>query len=91
MSHNFAPMTDGNRHPINLDPIRRYFKREFQPSRAPDCWKTRYRVLLLRHRVWILKREPIPLELFVPHVLGEEFKAMITNKDGAGNPVQRRP
>lgn len=34
-----------------------------------------------------LKREPIQLELFVPHAQGYEFKAVITNKEGSANRI----
>jgi Transposase DDE domain group 1 len=54
----------------------------FETSWAPTCWTRRYRVLLLRHRVRTLNREPIQLELFIPHAQGYEFKAVITNKTG---------
>jgi hypothetical protein len=54
----------------------------FETSWAPGCWTRRYRVLLLRHRVRTLNREPIQLELFVPHAPGYEYKAVITNKTG---------
>jgi hypothetical protein len=59
----------------------------FENSWAPGCWKTRYRVLLLRHRVRTLNREPIQLELFVPHAQGYEFKAVITNKQGSAKRI----
>ena len=54
----------------------------FETSWAPGCWTRQYRVLLLRHRVRTLNREPIQLELFVPHAPGYEYKAVITNKTG---------
>ena len=54
----------------------------FETSWAPGCWTRRYRVLLLRHRVRTLNKEPIQLELFIPHMPGYEYKAVITNKTG---------
>ena len=59
----------------------------FETSWAPGCWTSRYRVLLLRHRVRTLNREPIQLELFVPHAPGYEYKAVITNKTGLAKRV----
>jgi hypothetical protein len=59
----------------------------FETSWAPGCWSRRYRVLLLRHRVRTLNREPIQLELFVPHQQGYEFKAVITNKQGSAKHI----
>ncbi len=37
-------------------------------------------MLLLRHRVRVHHKEPVQLELFVPHQEGYEFKAVVTNK-----------
>jgi len=59
----------------------------FETSWAPGCWAIRYRVLLLRHRVRTLKKEPIQLELFAPHEHGYEFKAVITNKPGSAKHI----
>ena len=61
----------------------------FETSWAPGCWRRRYRVLLLRHRVRTLNREPIQLELFVPHAPGYEYKAVITNKTGLAKRILR--
>jgi hypothetical protein len=55
----------------------------FETSWSPGCWKRRYRVLLLRHRVRVHHKEPVQLELFVPHEEGYEFKAVVTNKVGS--------
>lgn len=55
----------------------------FEARWSPGCWSRQYRVLLLRHRVKVLKRGAIQLELFAPQVTGYEFKAVITNKTGS--------
>jgi hypothetical protein len=59
----------------------------FETSWAPGCWARRYRVLLLRHRVRTLAREPIQLELFAPHVQGYAFKAVVTNKSDSAKRI----
>jgi hypothetical protein len=59
----------------------------FETSWSPGSWRKPYRVLLLRHRVRILKRGPIQLELFAPHQQGYEFKAVITNKLGSAKRI----
>jgi hypothetical protein len=59
----------------------------FEAHWAPNCWKRRYRILLLRHRVRVLNKEPIQFELFVPHQEGYEFKAVITNKLGSAKGI----
>jgi hypothetical protein len=58
-----------------------------ETSWAPNRWKRRYRVLLLKHRVWTLNRKPIQLESFIPHEPGYEFKAVITNKQGSAKHI----
>jgi hypothetical protein len=59
----------------------------FETSWSPSCWKRRYRVLLLRHRVRVHHKEPVQLELFVPHEEGYEFKAVVTNKVGSAKGI----
>lgn len=59
----------------------------FETSWSPECWTKPYRVLLLRHRVRTLNREPIQLELFAPYQSGFEFKAVITNKRGSARHI----
>jgi hypothetical protein len=76
-------MIEGRRRWKRLDSQWDYF----ETSWAPGCWKTRYRVLLLRHRVRTLTKEPIQLELFVPHAQGYEFKTVITNKRGSAKGI----
>ena len=76
-------MIEGRRRWRRLDGEWNYF----QTSWSPDCWKKGYRVLLLRHRVRTLNKEPIQLELFVPHQEGYEFKAVITNKVGSAKRI----
>jgi len=55
----------------------------FETSWSPSCWKRRYRILLPCHRVRAHHKEPVQLELFVPHKDGYEFKAVVTNKVGS--------
>jgi hypothetical protein len=59
----------------------------FESSWSPQRWTRTFRVLLLRYRVQTLNREPIQLELFVPHQPGYEFKAVITNKHGSARRI----
>ncbi len=59
----------------------------FETSRSPGRWRKPYRVLLLRHRVRILKRGAVQLELFAPHQQGYEFKAVITNNLGSAKRI----
>jgi len=72
---------------------RRYWKRldaeweYFETDWAPKCWQNRYRLLFLRHRVKKQRKEPVQLELFLPHQEGYEFKVIVTNKTGKAKTI----
>jgi len=51
-----------------------------EPSWKPKSWKTRFRFLFVRHEVKIRDKEPIQLDLFVPAIIGFDFKVIVTNK-----------
>jgi hypothetical protein len=53
----------------------------FEQWWKPDCWKTTRRFIFIRRAVAIQSKEPIQLDLFIPHEYGYEFKVIITNKD----------
>ena len=59
----------------------------FESDWAPKCWEKRYRFLFLRHRVKKQSKEPVQLELFVPHEEGYEFKVIVTNKRGKAKAI----
>jgi hypothetical protein len=46
----------------------------------PKAWKTPHRFLFIWTRVKQQHKEPIQLDLFVPHDYGYEFKVVLTNK-----------
>lgn len=52
----------------------------FETQWKPDCWSERYRFLFIRKRVRRQYKEPIQLDLFVPHEDGYDFKVIATNK-----------
>ncbi len=52
----------------------------FESDWKPDCWKRRFRFLFIRTRAERQRKEPIQLDLFVPHEYGYDFKVIITNK-----------
>jgi hypothetical protein len=52
----------------------------FETDWSPKCWSKDYRFIFLRHRVKKQNKEPVQLELFVPHEYGYEFKLIVTNK-----------
>jgi len=61
----------------------RYFNRElsyFDTQWKPKKWDTRFRFLFIRKKVKKQSKEPIQLDLFIPHEYGFEFKVIITNK-----------
>jgi len=52
----------------------------FESKWKPDSWSKRYRFLFIRKRVRRQNKEPIQLDLFVPHEEGYDFKVIVTNK-----------
>jgi hypothetical protein len=52
----------------------------FEAKGKPKAWKTPHRFLFIRTRVKQQQKEPIQLDLFVPHAYGYEFKVILTNK-----------
>lgn len=52
----------------------------FEAKWKPKVWKTPHRFLFIRTRVKQQQKEPIQLDLFVPHAYGYEFKVILTNK-----------
>lgn len=61
----------------------RYFNSElsyFDSQWKPKKWDSRFRFLFIRKRVKIQSKEPVQLDLFIPHEHGYEFKVIVTNK-----------
>jgi hypothetical protein len=52
----------------------------FELKWKPQVWNRRYRFIFVRTRSVIRDKEPVQLDLFVPQVLGYEFKVIVTNK-----------
>lgn len=59
----------------------------FESNWAPACWTQHPRFLFLRHRVKKQRKDPVQLELFVPHEEGYEFKVIVTNKRGKAKAI----
>jgi hypothetical protein len=59
----------------------------YESTWTPKCWKSRCRMLMLRHRVKKQNKDPIQFELFVPHEEGYEFKVIATNKMGKAKTI----
>lgn len=53
-----------------------YFDAQWKPKK----WDTRFRFLFIRQKVKKLSKEPVQLDLFIPHEFGYEFKVIVTNK-----------
>ena len=61
----------------------RYFNGElsyFDTQWKPKKWDSRFRFLFIRHKVTKQSKEPVQLDLFIPHEYGYEFKVIVTNK-----------
>ena len=52
----------------------------FENDWKPGCWEQRFRFLFVRTRAQRQRKEPIQLDLFVPHEYGYDFKVIITDK-----------
>ncbi len=52
----------------------------FDAKWKPKAWNTPRRFLFIRTRVKLQHKDPIQLDLFVPHDYGYEFKVILTNK-----------
>jgi hypothetical protein len=59
-----------------LDDTTSYFENGWKPK----SWKECYRFLLVRTKAKKQRKEPVQLDLFVPHEFGYEFKVLVTNK-----------
>jgi hypothetical protein len=59
----------------------------FETPWKPKSWPRRYRFVFLRHKVQQQQRQPIQLDLFIPHEWGYDFKVILTNKRTRMNKV----
>jgi hypothetical protein len=52
----------------------------FETDWKPESWDQRFRFLFVRTRTQRQQKDPIQLDLFVPHVYGYDFKVIVTNQ-----------
>jgi hypothetical protein len=52
----------------------------FETPWKPKAWDRRFRFLFIRTRTQRQHKEPLQLDLFVPHEYGYDFKVIVTNK-----------
>lgn len=52
----------------------------FELSWKPKSWARRRRFLFIRTEARQQRKEPVQLDLFVPHEYGHQFKVIVTNK-----------
>jgi hypothetical protein len=52
----------------------------FEADWKPNVWDRRFRFLFVRTRALRQHKEPIQLDLFIPHETGYDFKVIVTNK-----------
>ena len=52
----------------------------FESSWKPKAWDKRHRFVFVRQRVKVQYKEPVQLDLFIPHEYGYAFKVVLTNK-----------
>ena len=59
----------------------------FEADWKPKVWDSRFRFLFIRTRAQRQHKEPIQLDLFVPHAYGHDFKVIVTNKTLEANRI----
>lgn len=59
----------------------------FESDWKPRVWDRRFRFLFIRTRAQRQNKEPIQLDLFVPHEYGHDFKVIVTNKTLAADRI----
>lgn len=69
-------MIEGRRRWRHIDTELSFFESQWKPN----SWSKRYRFVFIRKRVQRQNKEPIQLDLFVPHEEGYDFKVIVTNK-----------
>lgn len=52
----------------------------FEDDWKPKVWDRRFRFLFIRTRALRQHKQPIQLDLFIPHETGYDFKVIVTNK-----------
>jgi len=52
----------------------------FETAWKPKAWDRRFRFLFVRTRAQRQYKEPLQLDLFIPHEYGHDFKVIVTNK-----------
>ncbi len=53
---------------------------DFEFRWKPKSWKRRARFLAIRSAKAVQRKEPLQLDLFIPQVIGNEFKVVVMNK-----------
>jgi hypothetical protein len=61
----------------------------FESAWKPKLWKEQYRFVFLRQKSRKIYKEPIQLDLFIPHEYGYEFTVIVTNKQTTVRKVLR--
>jgi hypothetical protein len=69
-------MIESRRRWRKIDESLSYFETQWKPK----SWSDRYRFVFIRKRVHRQHKEPLQLDLFVPHEQGYDFKVIVTNK-----------
>src|SRR3990170_1222834 len=60
----------------NINDTWSYFESNWRPKK----WDKKYRFMFIRQKSKVINKEPIQLDLFIPHEYGYEFKVIVTNK-----------
>jgi hypothetical protein len=69
-------MIEGRRRWRRMSAQVAYFEEDWKPK----AWDRRFRFLFIRTRAVRQYKEPIQLDLFIPHEIGYDFKVIVTNQ-----------
>lgn len=69
-------MIEGRMRWWNIDGTWAYFEGNWRPKK----WDKKYRFIFIRQKSKLINKEPIQLDMFIPHEYGYEFKVIVTNK-----------
>ena len=76
-------MLEGRLRWRHIDASWSYFESKWKPKK----WAERGRFIFIRQKSKQVNKEPIQLDLFVPHEYGYEFKVIVTNKETTAKKV----
>jgi hypothetical protein len=76
-------MVQGRKRWRHINDTWSYFESQWRPKK----WSSRYRFIFIRQRCKEIYKEPVQLDMFIPHEYGYDFKVIVTNKQTTAKKV----